>query len=177
MLRLTFGGAPCPFVWSIISEMICDLANELLKCDDWNTADLHASVQRDIPPQQLLADDVPFATGRELIVDVPVDPRGYTDMYIDDTTGLTVDLPRTKNADRLEASIPLAIKTAACPSDINEPIPREKMVAKDKLVAEGGLAETKVILGWFFNFRTLTISLPEHKHIVRSHDIKQMIDL
>ena len=44
-LRLTFGGAPCPFVWSIISEMICDLANELLKCDDWNTADLHASVQ------------------------------------------------------------------------------------------------------------------------------------
>ena len=117
-LRLTFGGAPCPFVWSTISEMICDLANELLTCDDWNTEDLHASVQQDIPPRQFLSDDVPFATGRDLIIDIPVDPRGYIDVNIDDTTGLTVDLTGTNNADRLEASIPLAIETAACPRDI-----------------------------------------------------------
>ena len=51
-LRLTFGGAPCPFIWSTILEMICDLANELLTCDDWNTVDLHASVQQDVPPRQ-----------------------------------------------------------------------------------------------------------------------------
>jgi hypothetical protein len=31
-LWLTFGGAPCPFKWGIMSETICDLANELLKC-------------------------------------------------------------------------------------------------------------------------------------------------
>jgi len=98
-------------------------------------------------------------------------------VYIDDMTGITVDLSRTKNTDRLKASIPLAIKVTAYPSDINEPIPCEKMVAEDKLEAEGGLAETKVILGWFFNFRTLTVSLPEHKHIAWSCDIKQMIDL
>ena len=117
------------------------------------------------PPRQFLSNDVLFATGRDLIIDVPVNPRGYIDVNIDDTTGLTVDLTGTNNADRLEASIPLAIETAACPRDINEPIPREKMVAEDKLAAEGGLAKTIVILGWFFNFRTLTVSLPEHKHI------------
>ena len=50
------------------------------------------------------------------------------------------------------------------------------MVAEDNLAAEGGLAETKIILGWFFNFRTLTVSLPAHKYIAWSHDIKQMID-
>jgi hypothetical protein len=174
-LRLTFGGAPCPFEWGVISETICDLANELLKSEDWEPADLHASVQKDIPPRQYLGDDVPFGFGRELIINVPIDPRGYADVYIDDTTGLTVDLPGTKNAERLEAAIPLAIEVAARPNDPNEPIPREKMVAEDKLKAEGGLSEMKVILGWEFNFRTLTVTLPEHKHIAWSREIVQMI--
>jgi hypothetical protein len=51
------------------------------------------------------------------------------------------------------------------------------MVAKDKLLAEGGLLETKGILGWLFNFRTLTISLPEHKFIVWTSAIQKMITL
>jgi hypothetical protein len=76
----------------------------------------------------------------------------------------------------LEAAIPLAIEIAACPNNANEPIPRKKIVAEDKLKAEGGLSEMKVILGWLFNFRTLTIFLPDHKHIAWSREIKQMID-
>jgi hypothetical protein len=80
----------------VISETICDLANELLKCEDWELANLHASVQKDILPRLYLDDDVPFGIGQELIVDVPVDPRGYADVYIDDTTGLTVNQPGTK---------------------------------------------------------------------------------
>jgi hypothetical protein len=36
MLCLTFGGAPCPFEWGIMLESLCNLANELLKCKDWN---------------------------------------------------------------------------------------------------------------------------------------------
>ena len=153
-LRLTFGGAPCPFEWGIMSESICDLANELLKCDNWDPRTLHAMSQVDVPACKYLNDDVPFGIARELIVDIPVDYRGYADVYIDDTTGLTVDLPGTSNADRLEAAIPLVIKVAARPLDKNEPLPREPMIAKDKLAAEGGLAETKVILGWHFNFCT-----------------------
>ncbi len=46
------------------------------------------------------------------------------------------------------------------------------MVAEDKLTAEGGLAETKVILGWHFNFRTLTVSL----YIAWSGEINTMLD-
>jgi hypothetical protein len=49
------------------------------------------------------------------------------------------------------------------------------MVAEDKLKAEGGLSETKVILGWEFNFQTHTVTLPEHKHIVWSREIAHMI--
>ena len=94
---INFGGAPCPFEWGVISESICDLANELVQCNDWDPADLHASVQKDIPPPQFLDDDIPFAEGRELIVDILVNPRGKADVYIDNTTGLTVDIPGSRN--------------------------------------------------------------------------------
>jgi hypothetical protein len=49
-LRLIFGGAPCPFEWGVISKTICNLANVLLKCKDWEPTNLHTSVQKDIPP-------------------------------------------------------------------------------------------------------------------------------
>ena len=75
----------------------------------------------------------------------------------------------------MAAAIPLAIEVAARPNNPNKPIPCEKMVAEDKLKAEGGLSEMKTILVWLFNFRTLTVSLPEHKYIAWSNDLKQMI--
>jgi hypothetical protein len=50
------------------------------------------------------------------------------------------------------------------------------MVEKDKLIADGGLSETKIILGWHFNFGALPITLlPEHKLIAWSVEIQQMI--
>ncbi len=136
-----------------------------MKCKDWNPKGLQASVQLDILLQQYLDDDVPFASSRELIVDIPNDPRGYADVYINNTTGLIINLPQTINAERLEAAILLAIEVAARPNDANKPIPHMKMVAEDTLKEEGGLAETKVIMGWHFNFRTLIITLPKLKYI------------
>ena len=64
------------------------------------------------------------------------------------------------------AAIPLAIEVAAQPDDTNEPIPCKAMVAKDKLLAEGSLSETKVILGWLFNFRILIVFLPDQKSVL-----------
>jgi hypothetical protein len=49
------------------------------------------------------------------------------------------------------------------------------MVARDKLLAEGSLSETKIILGWLFNFRTLNISLLDHKFITWMAAIKMKI--
>ncbi len=136
---------------------------------------LHSLVQHKIPKCIYLDKDIPFAVGRELIPNIPIDHQGYTDVYIDDTMGLTADLPGTCNMDCLKAAMPLAIKVAAHPNNINGPIPREPMVAQDKLKAEGGLAETKVILGRHFNFPTLTITLPEHKHIAWLTEIRKML--
>ncbi len=75
----------------MISESICNLANALLLDDNWIPHQLAAPTS--IPVKQILDDDIPFRIGRDVIVDVPVDPRGILDVYIDDTNGLTVDLP------------------------------------------------------------------------------------
>jgi hypothetical protein len=82
-----------------------------------------------------------------LIVNVPDDHFEYAEVYIDNTTVLTVNLPGTENANRFEAAILLAIKVAAQPNNEQEPIPHKPMNVKDKLAAEGGLAEKKIILG------------------------------
>jgi hypothetical protein len=137
---------------------------------------LHALVQADIPEQKYHNDTVPFANGQELIVDIEVNPRGYTDVYINDTTGLTMDLPSTRNADRLKVVIALAIEVVAQPNNVNKPITQELMVALEKLIAGEGLEETKVILGWLLNFWTFTASLPKHTHIAWLGKIWKMID-
>jgi hypothetical protein len=148
-----------------MSESIYNSANKLLKCKEWDPFIFHGLVQADIPTREYLDNDISFTIGRELIVDIPVNHCGYADVYIDDTTRLTINIPGTRNTNRLEAAIPLAIKVAAWPNDVNEPIPWEPMVAQEKLKAEGGLAEAKFILGWHFNFCTLTVTLPKQKHI------------
>ena len=54
-----------------------------------------------------------LAEGKELIIDVPVDPRGINEVYIDDNIGLAVDIPGSGNAKRIEQAALLAIYTAA----------------------------------------------------------------
>ena len=76
---------------------------------------------------------------------------------------------------RLEQAILLVIHVASRPKDANEPIPREDMAALNKLIAEAGPEETKIILGCFFNFRKLLISLPENKYVAWSEIIKEMM--
>jgi hypothetical protein len=42
MLRLTFGGAPCPSEFGAISETICDLINAILQHNNWDPLPLFA---------------------------------------------------------------------------------------------------------------------------------------
>ena len=128
-----------------------------------------------MPERVSLDESTPFGIGKDLIVDVPVDARGIADVYIDDIIGLTIDIPGSNNATRLERAILLALHTAARPVHPDEPIPRESMAALAKLIAEAGLEETKTILGWYFDFRTLTVKLPLNKFTAWSNAIKSMI--
>jgi len=174
-LRLTFGGAACPFEWSAISETICDLATAIAHDEGWNPTTLHAPDQDLVPPPDFLPDDTPFAPGKDLIVEVEVDKRGTHEMYLDDLVGMCIDLPDTNNLTRAERAPLLAIHTCARPLLPEEPTPRESMAAERKLKAEAGLTKVKIILGWKWNLRSLIISLPHNKWTAWSAEILDMI--
>jgi hypothetical protein len=55
-------------------------------------------------------------------------------------------------------------------------IPCHEMAARHKLWAEGWLKETKIILGWLWDFWRLTISLPDNKYIAWTGKINNMIN-
>jgi hypothetical protein len=82
MLRLTFGGTPCPFEWNILSESIHDLANEILFDKNWDPLTNYAPSQHLVLAMELLDASIPFAEGADLLVDIPVYPRGTGDIYI-----------------------------------------------------------------------------------------------
>ena len=165
MLRLTFGGAPCPFEWNIISESIRDLANAILHDDTWDPTTLYAPSQHLVPSMILMDDSIPFAEGAEQIVDIPIDPRGTGDIYIDDFIETTIVIDGTDNVVRCERATLLAIDVTARPKHINEPIPREDLEARNKLSAEAGLEEQKTVLGWLIDTRRLLLSLPNNKFV------------
>jgi hypothetical protein len=104
-------------------------------------------------------DNVPFGIGKELIVEIEVNLRGTHDIYIDDMIPLTVDFPGMDNLARWAMAGLLAIHATAGPKHPDKPIPREDMEARNKLSAEAGLKEEKIILGWHINFFRLIISL------------------
>jgi hypothetical protein len=107
-LWLTFGGTPCSKEWNIISETICNLATALLD-NNWNPSKLQTLGQENFPPPNFLSDDIPFAEGKELIINVAINDQSTHDIYIDDFIGLSLDLPRTDNRQWCEAAPLLAI--------------------------------------------------------------------
>jgi hypothetical protein len=175
-LRLTFGGRPCPPEWGSLSESVCDLSNAILCDPAWNPLELYNPAALKIPTRRPLADDNPFGEARELVVDVPVEAEGHSDVYIDDTCALGVDLPGSNNVTKIERAVLLALETTARQLMENEPIPRDDMPAKNKFKAEAAAEETKMILGWHFNFRLLAVSLPDNKFIAWSGSITIMLD-
>jgi hypothetical protein len=121
-----------------------------------------------------LANDTPFRIGRDLIVGIPVNPRGTVDLYINDFVGLTVDI--NDNTVCLEQALLLAVGSAAWEVSKVEPLPRNDMEARPKLITETGLTKQKTILGWLLDFRLMMINLPDSKFHACLKAISEMMD-
>jgi hypothetical protein len=98
------------------------------------------------------------------------------DIYIDDLISLGLDLQDCNNRLRLEAAPLLAIDACSCRIHDNEPIPCHNMATLHKLTKEGHLKKTKMILGWLWDFRLLTISIHIKKVKVWSSKITKKIN-
>jgi hypothetical protein len=176
-LRLTFGGSPCPSEWTSISEPVTDLANAILQCTDWDPDELYSEMVEMYPPPILLPDSIPFAPARSVAVDLPNDDQGKVECFIDDDITIGVDDGSERCRKRLIGCAPLALDATARPLAPVEPLPRTLLLKKSKIIAEGGLEETKTVLGWLINTRNLTIALPERKFKAWSSTIQTMIDI
>ena len=104
---MTFGGAPCPALWSCLSEPICDVANDLIQCELWDHKILHSSNQYLITSPERLSNQIPFKAAQELDVDLPINDKGIVDILIDDNIPVCPDFG--DNAARAAASVPLAL--------------------------------------------------------------------
>ena len=112
-LCLTFGGVPGLYKWGVLSESICELSIAIRHDDGWDPTLLCAPNGNLVHHSLLLDDSIPFAEGKDLIIDVPVDTRGTEDVYIDDKIDLTVDIKDSNKVQRLEQATLLAIHCAA----------------------------------------------------------------
>ncbi len=173
MLRLTFGEAPCPLEWGPIAEPICDPANAILLSNDWDPLSLLSPNRHLVPDKIILDNNIPFGIGQDLIIEIPVDPRGTVHLYIDDFCGLTVDID--DNATRLERAPLLTLRSAAQEGAEIKPLPCNDITALQKLFAETGLSEIKTILGWLLDFCRMIIALPDNKFHAYSTTILEML--
>ena len=104
---------------------------------------------------------------------MPPEHHGKVDVYSDDTVAIGPDLPGIIPI--LAACILISFCLAFHPLSKFEPVPRDEAAAVSKLISEGGLEETKQMLGWLYNTRCLLISLPDSKTFAWIDSITNMI--
>jgi hypothetical protein len=113
LLNVSFGGKCCPVEWGSITKSICNLVNTIIGNNDWDPSSLFALAQSMVPPGQSLPDNIPFGIAKDLTVDIPINPRGMVDLYINNFTGLTVNIEGTDNAARLKKASLLGVSMVA----------------------------------------------------------------
>ena len=173
-LRLPFGGSSCPPDFCLMSDIICDVTNDLLLCDEWNEEEVYSTLSNFIPPDEEMDPSIPFGTADDLAVPVPVKDKGSFDVFIDDFIGVTVDIGRNKN--RLKMAPGTIIQAVSNTSDDDLGVKRDHFIARDKCEAEGAIAEERICLGWILDTRRLEIRLPTHKFIAWSCDIDKLLN-
>jgi hypothetical protein len=165
MLWLTFGGAPCPFEWNIISESIHGLANTILHNYSWDPHSDYLPCQHLVPPINLIDETVPFSEGAEQMTLIPAYPQEMGDVYIDNLIQTAVIINGTDNPIRCKRATLLSIDACAQPKHLNKPIPCKGKEACNKLKAEVGLEEYKTILRWLVDMHHLFLSSPNIKSV------------
>lgn len=174
-LRLTFGGCACPHIWCSVSELIADLANDLIHNTAWNLesgprAPPELMEHMWFPPN---TDPTPFAPALPTLILPAPRPEGVIDVYIDDMIGLSVDL--WDNTYRSCEAALLAIEAIGRRMSDAEQVIRDPLLNIKKLQGEGAPSETKIILGWKFCLRSLTMSLPTDKYLAYKQDLQQVM--
>jgi hypothetical protein len=159
LTRVLFGAAPGPTKFSCVSDTAADLANDLCLDTKWDPALLHSSFDLDFTPNTE-PKEIPFGEADELFVELP-DRDIITDNFIDDF--MQAGLDRNDVPERIKHAVPLILDTLFRPARPDEGGNRNPIINMTKHQAEGRLEESKVVLGWQINTRTLSVLLTKEK--------------
>ena len=169
-LRLPFGGSPCPAEFCLVSDIITDAINDLMNCKGWDPKVIHSDYLTKIPKEKPLAKDIPFAQACQLSVSLEEQDTCKADVFVDDVITIGADIG--DNLDRVKAA-PCSIMHALAHKNSEKPhVKRDNFIADDKNEAEGAPEEIKIVLGWELNSRQLLVSLPHHKFVAWSTQVK-----
>ncbi|KAL7526102.1 hypothetical protein ACHAWF_006679, partial [Thalassiosira exigua] len=178
LTRLPFGSSPAPAIFSQFSECTFDLAEDLMNCELWDPNILAPPLHEDVPQPVRLPDNIPFGEALEADVKLPLDLKGGTEGYIDDGTSIVLDtLENIMMVERARLCSLMSLFLTCRPLDLeNEPINRSPIASIRKLLAEGGLTEILIFLGWLINTRLFTIGLPTEKATAWKKSIHDIIN-
>ena len=174
LLRLPFGAAAAPAEFCVLSEAICDTANDLLHDPTWDPSTTPTDYDAMPPPADILPPTVPFSIALPLDVQPP-EPLSLakSDVYIDDIITVGLYLPFLTL--RLLLAAAVAIYAVFRPLSASEATVRDHPLSIRKLAGDGALSETKIILGWLLNTRLFTLALPHDKFLAWAKDIHEML--
>jgi hypothetical protein len=150
-----------------------DLANDLLHCREWDPSTIFSPHAGKVGKTVYLPSSIPFKGAKELDVEIPENDWGQIDDFIDDGIVIVPDLG--DNSKRGIHALLLAIHILFRPTDPKEPVLRDDGLSLGKLLEDGFLTETPVILGWQINTRTLSIQLPHEKFKRWNQDLSETI--
>ena len=170
--RLPFGGGYCPAKWCPFSEATCDLANAIMNHDDWDESELYSPFVEQVPEPIKPNTSKPLPAARRPDVIVELEAHGKADVFIDDIIPVGLWSPRCF---RLISAVLLAMEIIGRPLNENDPLPREPLIALNKLLSEGGLDEHFIALGWMIDTRAFTVALTEDKFKAWSRALDDLI--
>ena len=170
--RLPFGSSPAPSFFSIISDAIGDVAQDLSLDPHWDPATLKSPYPIDTTPTSE-PPSVGIGKADSLAVKLP-DRDIVLDNFIDDSFNAGIDqgdIPL-----RLAHSVPLILYSIFRPINKEDADPRNPIINFTKHAAEGKLEERKVVLGWLIDSRRFRVFLTPEKSKDWITDIDNAID-
>jgi hypothetical protein len=123
VLRFPFRGKPFPAQWCTISELICDLANELIHDASWSPSNLRSCYDEVLPEPGRSHSETQFEAAFLLAFHVLKNAVGAVDCYINELCSICIDID--DNAERCAASVALVLDVVGRPLDPLDSLPRE----------------------------------------------------
>ena len=134
LLHLPFGVANGSNDYSLVSEPLFDLTNDILQDSTFEPEILHSLIRSELEkPEADSVDTRPFGEARALIVDVPfayAATNGYIDVMI------TMVLDKDNQVNKVINAAPLATYSLFRPLEDKDSFPRDDAVSKRKLKGE-----------------------------------------